>query len=458
MKKPAQCGVLLMLACLVLLPGAAPAQETGPQLPPRAAPTVRVESGALPVLDTTPAFDAGRATHEYLARVGGAARARSDSYFEGGYWLQLADLLYALIIAGLFLFTGLSTRLRDWAEERTRSRSGQVMLYGAVYIATVTVLELPLAFYESFLREHAYDLSNQSFLAWAGDFGINFAVTLVAGVIVLPIFYAAIRAARELWWLWGAGLAILLLVLQLAIYPVFIAPLFNHFEKMPDSPLERQILSLARANQIPADAIWVSDASRQSNRISANVSGFLGTSRITLTDNLLKQGTPDEVLAVMGHEMGHYVMGHTTRMILLLGLVLLLGFGFTAWGFAAATDFFGGTWQVRRVEDVAGLPLLAALASLFFFLATPLTNSIIRTAENQADIFGLNAARKPDAFATVMLKLSSYRKLEPGAWEEAIFYDHPSGRTRIETAMTWKKEHMHDPDIRTVEGPGVGGR
>ena len=454
MKKRMLGGIFLLL----MLAGPALKHTWAQDLPPRAAPTVKIENGALPVIDATPAFDAERATRDYLARVSGEARANSDAYFEGGYWLQLLDLLYGLGVAGLLLFTGLSARLRDWAEERTRSRSAQVIFYGAGYIAAVTLLELPLSLYEGFFREHAYGLSNQSVWAWAGDFGISFAVTLVAGMIVLPIFYAAVRVARRDWWLWGAGLAVLFLIVQVTIYPVFIAPLFNHFEKMPDSPLQRQITALARANQIPADAIYVSDASRQSNRISANVSGFLGTSRITLNDNLLKQGTPQEVLAVLGHEMGHYVMGHATRIILMMGLVVLLGFGFIAWGFRAATDFFGGAWQVRKVEDVAGLPLLAALASLFFFLVTPLTNTITRTAEYQADIFGLNAARQPDAYATVILKLSSYRKLEPGQFEEAIFYDHPSGRTRIETAMEWKKEHMHDPDIRSVEGPGISGK
>jgi STE24 endopeptidase len=454
MKKLTQCGVFLLLLASILS-GPVLAQTPEPQLPPRAAPTVHVDASALPVLDATPAFDAARATTQYLSRVSGPARARSDAYFEGGYWLLLLDLVWALGIAGLLLFTGLSARLRDWAEERTRSRAGQVMLYGAAYVVIVTLLDLPLSLYEGFFREHAYGLSNQSFLDWASDFGIGVALTLVATVIVLPIFYAAIRAAREAWWLWSAGLAILLLIIQLVIYPVFIAPLFNHVTVMADSPLQQKIVSLARANQVPATAIYVSDDSRQSSRISANVSGFLGTARITLNDNLLKAGTPDEVLAVMGHEIGHYVMGHATRAILLFGLVLLLGFGFTAWGFGAATDFFGGHWQVRKVEDVAGLPLLAALASLFLFLVTPLTNTITRTAEEQADLFGLNAARKPDAFATVMLKLSSYRKLEPGDLEEALFYDHPSGRTRIETAMAWKKEHMHDPDIRTVEGPGI---
>jgi STE24 endopeptidase len=194
--------------------------------------------------------------------------------------------------------------------------------------------------------------------------------------------------------------------------------------------------------------VWVMDASKQSNRISANVSGFLGTTRISLTDNLLQQGSDDEVLAVIGHEIGHYTMGHTVRLLLLMGLVTIVGFAFVNWGFLIACEIFGGQWQVRRVSDVAGLPLLAALSALFFFLATPLTNSISRTTEFQADLFGLNAVRKPDAFASVMLKLSTYRKLEPGHWEEIIFFTHPSGRTRIETAMRWKKEHIADADIR----------
>jgi len=218
--------------------------------------------------------------------------------------------------------------------------------------------------------------------------------------------------------------------------------------------LKTKILSLARANEIPVDNVFLVDASRQSNRVSANVSGFLGTARISLNDNLLKQGTPDEVLAVLGHEMGHYVMGHVMREILLEGLVILVGFAFLNWAFWFACEVFGGQWQVRKVADIAGLPLLAASGAIFLFLATPLTNSISRTTEYQADIFGLNAVRKPDAFATVMLKLSTYRKLEPGRWEEIIFYDHPSGRTRIAAAMRWKKEHIADSDIRdTAQQP-----
>lgn len=428
---------------------AAPMVQTV-ELPPRAAPTADIQVGSLPVLNEVPDFDAQAATARYLAQVSGEARAKSDAYYERGYWLQLVDVLYALAVAGLLLWTGLSTGIRDWAAERTHSRSAQVMLYAGVYVVLVTAAGLPLALYEGFFREHAYGLSNQSVLQWLGDFGIQFALTLAASIILLPLLYIVIRTARESWWLWAAGFAIAFQVLAVVVFPIFIAPLFNSYTPLPDSPLKAQILTLARANDVPADNVWLMDASRQSSRISANVSGFLGTTRIALNDNLLEQGTPDEVLAVMGHEIGHYAMGHTTRLLLLTGLMTIIGFGFVHLGYLAACDLFGGQWQVRKVSDVAGLPLMAALYSLFLFLATPALNSISRTTEHQADLFGLNAVRKPDAFATVMLKLSAYRKLEPGHWEELVFFDHPSGRTRIETAMRWKKEHIADPDIRTT--------
>ena len=441
-------GAALLFAVLSWPAAAQPAASDLPQLPPHAAPTARIQVGALPVMDTTPAFDANKATTNYLAKVSGAARARSDAYFEGGYWLRLLDLVYVLGVAGLLLWSGISVRIQDWAAARTNSRGYEVMLYVAAYVFLTVAATFPLTLYEGFFREHAYGLSNQTFWQWLGDFGIQFALIFAAAVLLLPLFYSVVRRTRELWWIWGAGLVILFQVFVIVIWPGLIAPLFNHYSPLPESPLKAKILALARANDVPVDNIYLVDASRQSTRVSANVSGFLGTARISLNDNLLKQGSPDEVLAVMGHEIGHYVMGHITRSILLQAIVILAGLVFIHWGFWFACEMFGGQWQVRNVGEVAGLPLLVALATLFLFLATPVTNSISRVIEYQADIFGLNAVRKPDAFADVMLKLSTYRKLEPGRWEEAIFYDHPSGRTRIAAAMRWKKEHIADPDIR----------
>jgi len=440
---------------LVLLGAQAVAQDLplDQQRPPIAAPTQQIQESQLPVLDTTPQFDPDHATGSYLARVSGQLRERSDAYTDGGYFWGLIDFLYGLLIASLLLWFRVSARMRDWTVEKTGNRAFQAMLYGVIYVSAVTLVRLPLDIFEGFVREHAYDLSNQNFLQWLGDYTKSFALTLIAAVIVLPILYAAIRRAGAAWWLWGAGIVIAFSIFVNVVYPVFIAPLYNNYTPLPDSPLKQSIMSLARANGIPADNIWLVDESRQSKRISANVSGFLGTTRISLNDNLLNLGTPDEVLAVLGHEMGHYVMGHALRGILLMGLMTLIGFAAVAWGFGFSAVRFGSHWQVHEPGDIAGLPLLVALMSIFLFLALPVSNSIVRSMESQADLFGVNAVRKPDAFSTVVLKLADYRKLDPGPLEEAMLYNHPSGRSRIAMMMHWKKEHVRDMDIRdTVAG------
>ena len=438
------CSLLaIMGAALMLLTCTAAAQST-----PTAAPTSIVESAPLPpIAAKAPAFDPVKATNAYLAQVSGDARAKSDAYFEGGYWLVLVDTLYAVGVAALLLWLRVSASIRDFAERQTRSRFWQVPLYAGPYILLTIALSFPLTLYEGYLRERAYGLMNLTFLGWFGEFLTSTGLALIGWTVLLTILYAAIRAAGRSWWLWGTGITVVAAGLLFVISPVLIAPLFNHYTELPDGQTREDVLSLARANGIPARNVYLVDASKQSDRISANVSGFLGTARISLNDNLMKNATHDEILAVMGHEMGHYILDHTVRLLTMLALVAFVGFAFLNWGYELATSILGGNWEVRRIDDPAGLPVLAALGAIFLLLATPLTNTIIRTAEIQADMFGINAARKPDAFATVTLKLSNYRKLDPAPWEEFIFYDHPSGRTRIWEAMRWKAEHLKDPDI-----------
>jgi STE24 endopeptidase len=146
--------------------------------------------------------------------------------------------------------------------------------------------------------------------------------------------------------------------------------------------------------------------------------------------------------------MGHYVLDHIVRLLLMMGLVFFVGFAFVAWGFRVLSLIFGGNWDVRTIDDPAGLPVLVALMTFFFLVATPVENTIVRTTEAQADLFGVNAVREPDAFAEATLQLSEYRKLDPSPLEEVFFYDHPSGRSRIHMMMQWKAEHLNDPDIK----------
>jgi len=424
------------LAAFVLLLGVSlRLSAQGPETP---APAVATASSA-------PApFDAAAATEGYLAKLTAEQRARSDAYFEGGYWLELWNVLYGLAVAALVLGSGLSARLRDASVHATRFRFLQGLLYWLMYLPAVTVFSFPLTVYQGFFRERRYGMMNQSFAAWLGDQGKGLALGLFLGGLAVSGLYAVARRAGRSWWVWGAITALVFLAFGALIAPVYIAPLFNKYTKLQDPRVKEPILSMARANGIPVTDVYQVDASRQSNRVSANVSGFLGTERITLNDNLLRRCSPAEIQAVMGHEMGHYVLNHVYKGLLSFGVLIVAGFGFLSAGYAWAEGRWGARFRISGVTDFAGLPLVGALLAVFFFVATPVTNSIIRSAEAEADMFGLNASRQPDGMAEVALKLAEYRKLRPSPLEEIVFFDHPSGATRIRTAMRWKAEHPGD--------------
>jgi STE24 endopeptidase len=392
-------------------------------------------------------FDAERATAAYMATMSTQARARSDRYFEGGYWLALWDLLVGLGVAALLLCTPLSRRMRDFSERITRHKWLQVVLYGALYIVLTTVVTLPWSAYEGFFREHQYGMSNQTAFAWLTDQFKALVLTLILVSPSLAVLYAVVRKSTRNWWLWGALVSLVLLTFQILIGPAYLEPVFNKFYPLAESPLKQQLLSMARANEIPARQIYEFDASRQTTKMSAHVSGLLGAAQISVNDNLINRAAPEEVKAVVGHEMGHYVLNHQYKSLLPIGIVVIVGFAFLAWSFDGLSRRYAQAWRIHGIADVAGLPLLVALFSVYLFALTPLLNTISRNMEIEADFYSLNAARQPDGFAQAALHLSEYRKMQPGPLEEALLYDHPSGWNRIHRAMVWKAENIGAADI-----------
>ena len=386
-------------------------------------------------------LDPTAATEAYMNRLTGEARAKSDAYFEGGYWLQVWELLYTLAVAWLLLARRISTRLREFAERLSRGPNLQAFIYAALYIALVTLLTLPLTIYQGFYREHQYGLSNLSFGAWLGEAGIDLALSMLLLGLAVTIFYAILRRLPQSWWIWSAVAGGLFMAVLIMISPLYISPLFNTYKPLPDGALRDSILSMARANGIPADNVYYFDASKQTKRISANVSGLFGTTRISLNDNLLNRSSPAEIRAVMAHEMGHYVLNHALKQTVAFSLLLLGGLAFVRVGWSWAHARFASHHGVRGIEDPAGLPLLAAMIAVYLFATMPVRNTVIRSAETEADMFGLNASREPDGFAEAIFKLSEYRKLHPGPAEEFLMFDHPSGYNRIFAAMRWKAEN-----------------
>ena len=392
-----------------------------------------------------PNFDVDRATDAYLNLLSPEQRAKSDAYYEGGYWLQLWNFLYGLGVAVLLLATGWSRRMREAAQRISHRPWAYTAIYAVFWLLAVSALSFPLSVYTDFYREHQYGLATQDFGAWFLDQLKGLGVGLIIAPLVIMVIYAAVRKAGQRWWVIAGGLGFVFSLFFSMLFPVFISPLFNDYKPLPEGEVRTAVLSLAHANQIPTEHVEWFDASRQTTRISANVSGFAGTTRVNLNDNLMNKTSLPEIKAVMGHEMGHYVLNHALRLTIYSSLVTLIGLWFVNFSFGWAQARWGRRWGVEGLGDPAGLPLVFALFAVFSMVMTPVNNSIVRQAEAEADAFGLNAAREPNGFAMSAMRLSTYRKIHPGHWEEIVFYDHPSGYERVHASMLWLKENQDNP-------------
>lgn len=424
---------------LCLFSGALAAQA------PSAAPGERELPAGLIVPEAAkpgPGFDVDKATQSYIDLLSPEQRAQSDAYFEGGYWLRLWGFLYGLLVCTVLIVGGLSVRMRDIAKRISHRPWLYTAVFGALWLLASSVLSLPWALYTEFYREHAYGLSNLTLGGWFEESGKNLLVELMILPWLVAGIFAAVRKAGESWWLRAGVASFFLLLLLIMVSPVFLNPLFNDYKPLPEGPVKSAIFSLARANQIPTENVMYFDASKQTTRVSANVSGFAGTTQISLNDNLLNKTSLPEIKAVMGHEMGHYVLNHGVRNLAYISIVLMFGFWFVHKLIDRIIARIGSRYGITERTDPAVLPIAVAVFSFYMLLATPVINTITRTAEREADLYGLNSAREPHGFATAAMRLSTYRKIQPGFWEEVIFYTHPSGYNRVRSSMLWLQENQ----------------
>src|SRR5947207_12649591 len=284
-----------------------------------------------PEAQPSPNFSADAATEAYLAEIPAAARARSDAYFEGGYWLILWDFLYGVVVALLLLNLRWSAKMRDLAQRVTRLKFVHDIIYWVEYAVLTTILTFPLAYYEGYIREHKYGLATQTFGPWFNDEFKGLLINVVLGAIAVPILFAIVRRLPNTWWIWGAIVTCFLYAIAAMIAPVFIFPIFNKITVLNDPKVTTPILSMARANNIPAHEVYEIDASRQTTRMSANVSGLGKTMRVTLNDNLLRRGSLEEIQSIMGHEMGHYVLNHVYKGTFFISVVFVIFFALLNW-------------------------------------------------------------------------------------------------------------------------------
>jgi len=326
-------------------------------------------------------------------------------YHRSGNVLWVISTLWGLLVPLLLLFTGLSARLRDAARTVGRRWFFTVALYGILFTVVSFVLDLPLAYYSDFVREHAYGLSEQTAAKWWSDAFKGLAIGCLFSAATLWFPYLLLRKSPRRWWLYTGLATIPLLAFLLFVTPIWIEPLFNDFGPMKDKTLEAQILALADRAGIEGSRVYEVNKSVDTKTVNAYVTGFLNTKRIVLWDTILAKLSPQEVLYAMGHEMGHYVLGHTWQLILLGAALSLLGLWVihrtAGWLIARYRDRFGFV----ELADVASVPLMILLFSAVSLVVTPAVLGVTRHDEHEADRFGLEITRDNHDCATAFVKL-----------------------------------------------------
>lgn len=388
-------------------------------------------------------FDPAVETARYIDSLGSEALQKAASYTAGTHWLLLGGVLVTALVTWIIVRTGLLDRLS--ARLAKRGWALRTWLICVAFFMISAVLSLPWGIYEEWGFERSYGRTSQPLSDFLSQNAIGILLSSILGGLFFLGVYALIRRTGKSWWLWSGGLTALAASATILLSPVLIEPIFNDYKPVPEGPVRTALLEMADEAAIPHDRVLMFDGSRQSNNFTANVSGVLGSARIAISDVALKQASLDEVKAVTGHEIGHYVLGHVWRIVFLFAAIAMLGFFLADRLFGRVAALFGSK---ATIADPEGLPVLLLIVSVLGVLAQPVLNSVTRAGESEADAYSLRTVNLPDALAGALVKTAEYRYPRPSAFEEIAFYSHPSVERRVRRAMDWKAANLEKAAAR----------
>ncbi|HEY8434852.1 MAG TPA: M48 family metallopeptidase [Sphingomicrobium sp.] len=385
-------------------------------------------------------FDPNAATARYIDSLGPAALQKAHAYTVGKEWMLLWAVVVAAAVTWLIVRFAILDRLEARFGEKRRNLAAFVIAF--VFFIVSAILTLPWSVYADWWREKTYGRTAQPFSDWLLQLGIGTLVAAIVGGLFLTGVYWLIRRAGRAWWLWSGGLVAIGFAFIALLAPVLIEPLFNHYTPVPPGQVRDAVVEMAGRAGVPPERVFMYNGSRQSNNFTANAGGVGSTARVAISDVAFKNATLDEVRAVTGHEIGHYVLKHTWWGILFAAILSTILFWIADRTFPWFARRFGSS---AMLAEPRGVPVLMFMVSLFGLLALPITNTFSRTLEANADMYSLQTENRPDALSTSLVKTAEYRYPRPNKIEEIIFYDHPSVESRVRTAMEWKATHPGPP-------------
>lgn len=350
--------------------------------------------------------------------------------------LFLVDLALGGIFLLVFLFSGLSTGLRNLLDFPETAR---VALYFLIVLAGFTMISAPLGFYRGFVLPHRYRLSHQSLGSWLADEAKDAALAVVLGTSLVVVIYLFLGEFTQTWWLWAFVFTVLVSVVLTNLAPVLILPLFYKTEPLTDPELRQRLLGLAERSQTRIKGVYQIKFSSKTTTGNAMLMGWGNTRRIVLSDTILHFYSPEEIEVVMAHELGHQRHRDILRLMLLQSVLMLLGFYLVNLVLNWATPRL----DLEGVSDVAAFPLLVLALAAFALVLMPMINAYSRHVEESADRFSLATTANPEAFATMLTKLTDQNLAEsqPSRWSELLFYDHPPYYRRLEMARRYRMEN-----------------
>jgi STE24 endopeptidase len=368
-------------------------------------------------------------------------------YYRSGVVLWVVDTALGMLIPAFFLFTGLSERIRNWAQRLGRKWFFIIAIYIVIFTVLNFLIYLPISYYEDFIRQHEYGLSNQTLQKWFSDSLKGLIVGLVMGVLFLWVPYLLLKKSPKRWWLYTGILSIPFFIFVILISPIWIDPLFNKFGPMKDKALESKILALADKAGIQGSRVYEVNKSVDTKTVNAYVTGFMNTKRIVLWDTILAKLNDRELLTVMGHEMGHYVLGHVIKAIFFFSFVtiILLYAAYRAAG--GMIQKYRNRFGFDQLSDIASLPLILLLMNIFMFVITPAVFAFTRYQEHESDRFGLEITKDNYAAANAFVRLQeeNLSNPRPGLIMKLWRWTHPPLGERIDFCNEYRPWETSQP-------------
>jgi len=356
----------------------------------------------------------------------------SQEYSTIRNFLYFVTIPFEWFLLFVFLITGLSRKMQDWSSASSKIFSLQSAIYFFWLSLFVSILSFPVDWI-GYKMSKTYQITTQSFSAWMKDQLIDFWVNYLLMTVIIIVLYALIKRFEKRWWLYAWLLSIPFSMFLMFIQPVVIDPLYNDFYPLKNKVLEEKILEIAEKAEIPAEHVYEVNMSEKTNALNAYVTGIGSNSRIVLWDTTLNRLNEDEILFIMAHEMGHYVMKHIYIGIAGYLLLSLVGLYFIHLLMRFFIQRYGELLKIKSMKELAAFPLFLLLLGILTFASSPLSNAVSRYQEKSADMYAIELTNNHEAAISSFQELSraGLSEVNPPALVKIFRYSHPTMLERI---------------------------